>query len=437
MSNMSANTSPQGQSSGRRVNNLPVYIGVGALALFLVIIALVAMDRAGHQHKNKVEAEKPAETNFASAVLADHDESFIPPAQQPGPPEIPKSEDKELAVPVVMPKDLKNPPPPPDRNKDSGQHTAGSDEADHIRQAKLQEFENAVKAKTTVQLTDLSGKRGVGESGSNTPDASEVGKLLAAAQNEDSVIKALTQIPGGGYAKTAATRNDIKQFAGIGQGDRWRMDSKPEPPRTRYELRAGFVVPATMISGISSDLPGQVIAQVSENVYDTPTGRFLLIPQGSRLVGSYSSEVAYGQKRVFVAWQRIVFPDGKAMDIGAMPGADSAGYAGFHDKVNNHYIRIFGSALLMSAIIAGASLSQTHQNDTFGNTQSTSGVLSESLGQGLGSTMAALMQANLSISPTLEIRPGFRFNVMAVKDLTFAKPYKSFDYAISGGKKTW
>ena len=86
----------------------------------------------------------------------------------------------------------------------------------------------------------------------------------------------------------------------------------------------------------------------------------------------------------------------------------------------------------MSAIIAGASLSQTNQNNGFGNTQSTSSVLSASLGQELGSTMAALMQANLSVSPTLEIRPGFRFNVMAVKDLTFPRPYKSFDYALSG-----
>jgi type IV secretion system protein VirB10 len=102
--------------------------------------------------------------------------------------------------------------------------------------------------------------------------------------------------------------------------------------------------------GINSDLPGQIMAQVAQNVYDTPTGKHLLIPQGSRLVGSYSSDVAYGQSRVLVAWQRIVFPDGKAMDIGTMPGADSAGYAGFNDQVNNHYLRLFGSAFLMSGV---------------------------------------------------------------------------------------
>jgi type IV secretory pathway VirB10-like protein len=156
----------------------------------------------------------------------------------------------------------------------------------------------------------------------------------------------------------AARARTYAQFAGSGQGDRWRLDSQPEAPRSPFELRAGFVVPATLISGINSDLPGQIMAQVAQNVYDTPTGKHLLIPQGSRLVGSYSSDVAYGQARVLVAWQRIVFPDGKAMDIGAMPGADSAGYAGFNDQVNNHYLRLFGSAFLMSGVTAGITMSQ-------------------------------------------------------------------------------
>jgi len=175
---------------------------------------------------------------------------------------------------------------------------------------------------------------------------------------------------------------------------------------------------------------------VSENVYDTPTGRYLLIPQGSRLVGSYSSDVAYGQHRVLVAWQRIVFPDGKAMDLGAMPGADSAGYAGFSDKINNYYFRTFASAILMSGIIAGASLSQPNSNTGYVNgAPSASQVLSESLGQALGTTMAQMIAKNLNVSPTLEIRPGYRFNVMVVKDLTFERPYRSFDYATRGGLK--
>jgi type IV secretion system protein VirB10 len=193
-------------------------------------------------------------------------------------------------------------------------------------------------------------------------------------------------------------------------------------------LRAGFVIPATLISGINSDLPGQIMGQVSQNVYDTPTGRHLLIPQGSRLIGSYSSDVSYGQSRVLVAWQRIVFPDGKALDIGAMPGADSAGYAGFKDQVNNHYFRLFGSAFLMSAVTAGITISQDDNNVGTGNRQRASDAMSEALGQQLGQVTAQLIAKNMNIAPTLEIRPGYRFNVIVTKDMTLSKPYQSFDY---------
>jgi type IV secretory pathway VirB10-like protein len=144
-------------------------------------------------------------------------------------------------------------------------------------------------------------------------------------------------------------------------------------------------------------------------------------------VGSYDSKVVYGQSRVLIAWQRLVFPDGKAMDIGAMPGADSAGYSGFSDKVNNHYLRIFGSALLLSGIVAGVNTSQSNPgNDPYGT--STNAVMSQALAQEMGQTASSLLQKNISISPTLEIRPGYRFNVMVVKDLDFEKPYQPFDY---------
>ena len=120
------------------------------------------------------------------------------------------------------------------------------------------------------------------------------------------------------------------------------------------------------------------------------------------------------------------------MDIGAMPGADSAGYAGFNDLVDNHYLRIFGSALLMSAITAGVQYSQQgDQVTSTGNgfySQNASSVLSQALGQQLGQTMAQMIRKNMNIAPTLEIRPGYRFNIMVAKDLTFSKPYQSFDY---------
>jgi type IV secretion system protein VirB10 len=183
-----------------------------------------------------------------------------------------------------------------------------------------------------------------------------------------------------------------------------------------------------LIAGINSELPGQITAQVSQDVYDTATGKYLLVPHGTRLVGEYSVDVGFGQSRVLVAWQRLVFPDGKALDIGAMPGADQTGASGFSDKVNNHYLRLFGSALLLSGVTAGATLSQDRNRGTENSAPTASSALSEALGQQLGQVTAQLIGKNLNTAPTLEIRPGYRLNVVVTKDLAFKKPYRSFDY---------
>ena len=373
---------------------------------------------------------------------------------------------------------MNKPPVPPSR---AGGNEQQDSDVQRIHAKKIEQLETALAAKTNVPVADLRSKTAMGlEAGPKAADLGptnsreaqlqrieEIRKRVEAVRTEDpnSAYKArLAQIQeglggvggGSGGDSTAAPRlvsaggssapwlqplvggeqrrpnNDIGQFAGAGQSDRWRLNSTAEPPRTPYELRAGFVIPAPMISGINSELPGQIMAQVSQGVYDTPTGKHLLIPQGSRLVGSYSSDIVYGQKRVLVAWQRIVFPDGKAMDIGAMPGADGAGYAGFNDQVDNHYLRIFGSALLMSAVIAGVSYSQQNLNNNngsvYGQQQTASGALSQAVGQQFGTVIAQMVSKNMNIAPTLEIRPGFRFNVMVIKDLTFNKPYQSFDY---------
>jgi len=314
-----------------------------------------------------------------------------------------------------------------------------------MRQAKDAMFADAVRAPTNIKMAAArSGGSPGGQTGGddtsarldavrqqiaanaaqgNAPSAADL-QTLAALQGQAGGA-------GGGAAGGSgqANTNDISRFGNKAGGDRWQMSSAPQAPRSKYELRAGFVIPGTLISGINSELPGQIVAQVSQNVYDTPTGKYLIIPQGARLVGEYSAQVEYGQSRVLIAWQRIIFPDGKAMDIGSMPGADSAGYAGFKDKVNNHYLRIFGSALIMSGVTAGASLSQPQSNFNNNNgRQSAGSALSEALGQQLGQATAMMIQKNLTVAPTLTIRPGYRFNVVVLKDLTFSKPYRAFDY---------
>ncbi|MCS1679820.1 conjugal transfer protein TrbI, partial [Escherichia coli] len=228
----------------------------------------------------------------------------------------------------------------------------------------------------------------------------------------------------------SVSHNDINQFGKKGQGDRWLLDEQISAPHSQYELRAGWVIPGVMISGINSDLPGQIIGQVAQDVYDSATGKYLLIPHGTRVIGTYSSDITYGQEGVMIAWQRLVFPDGKALDLGSMPGADMAGYSGFRDQVNNHYFRIFGNALLLSGITATIAYSQdrNQNNNNSNQAPNMSSEMSAALGQVFGQAIAQVVQKNLNISPTLEIRPGYRFNIMVTKDLAFTKPYQSFDY---------
>ena len=192
------------------------------------------------------------------------------------------------------------------------------------------------------------------------------------------------------------------------------------------EIKTGAVIPSVMVTGINSDLPGNIIAQVSQNVWDTATGRQLLIPQGSRLFGVYDSRVVYGQSRVLVAWNRLVFPDGSAVTLGAMPGSDMSGHAGYTDKVNNHYLRIFGSAILMSLISGSMAYTMDSFAPSTSGTDTAPSIRDEmvaALAAQLGQTTMQLLQRNLNIKPTLEIRPGYQFNVIVTKDLVFQKAY--------------
>lgn len=441
----------------RRVNNLPLYIVIGGLSIFLLIMVLVASDRAAQQRGPGQQSEggKGGSTRMlAKEIAGDQQDGIIQAKSAPERP-TPDLVSAPPSIGIVRPVNLDEPPLPPNSQQQAPVQqgrSARDEEVDRIRMMKLRQFDEAVKARTALPVTmarsAASGssaariappgrddmqermaalRQQINASTGDDPTAAYAARLQQ-LQGVPGAFNGLT--PGGSLASVAHTgtgHNDLRQFGGQGQGDRWRLDAQPEVPRTPYELRAGFVIPATLISGINSGLAGQIVAQVSQDVYDTPLGKYKLIPQGARLVGSYSSEVLYGQSRIFIAWQRIVFPDGKAMDIGAMPGADSAGYAGFKDQVNHHYFRLFSSALLMSSVTAGVALSQPETNN-FNARPTASSAMSEALGQQLGQVTAQLITKNLNIAPTLEIRPGYRFNVVVIKDLTFARPYAAFDY---------
>jgi len=213
------------------------------------------------------------------------------------------------------------------------------------------------------------------------------------------------------------------------------LEHRVRPALSPYEVKAGSLLPAVLVTQANSDLPGQLIAQVRENVFDSATGAHLLIPQGTRAIGVYDSLVAFGQERILVAWQRLVFPDGSSLNLGSMPGTDGAGAAGFRDRVRNHYARIFGGAVLLSAISAGLQISQ----GTFGSGNQTTDtrdlreILAAALGQNLGELGTELARRNMNVQPTLEVRPGYRFNIAVMKDLVLPGPYRAADPPRAGG----
>ena len=191
-------------------------------------------------------------------------------------------------------------------------------------------------------------------------------------------------------------------------------------PLSPYEVKQGTVIPGIMISGINSDLPGQIIGQVSQTVYDSTTGRIPLIPQGARLVGSYDAFVAVGQDAAMIAWRRIIFPDGTSIDLLNMPGSDQGGYAGFRDQVNNHYFKIFGSALMLSLVGAGYQISQPQQDAR--QFPSNQDILAAEVGRQFAQISNEIIRRNMQVQPTIEIRPGYRFNIMVNKDMVL-EPY--------------
>lgn len=187
-------------------------------------------------------------------------------------------------------------------------------------------------------------------------------------------------------------------------------------PVSPYQVMAGTIIPASLITGLNSDLPGTIIAQVTQPVYDTVSGAHLLIPQGARLIGRYDSQVSFGQDRALIVWDRVLFPDGASLQIDAMPGADAAGYAGLSDKVDNHWGRIFVTAGLASLLGIGTELAV---DDEDGLTRA----IRDSYQDTANQAGQRIVDRNLNIQPTLKVRPGWPLRVIVTRDLVL-RPYR-------------
>ena len=411
----------------RRLNRVPLLIAGMMLLLILGSVTYTYQMRLADMRRKAAEAEtRPEPVNVPDLFSGAPIDGLIP--AKPGSP-------PPAALPTERP------------SKVSEQFPARDDEWERYRQeqarraaAREQRERQAIGAPTRIQIQTGGGRpadraqpRGGDEEVARPSQASPSGQFAAlyAAETRRQRRIASGEEDEVDLNRAAEKRAFLTDREPQGRAANYLSGGR-EAPLSPYEVKAGTVIPAIMIGGISSDLPGQIIGQVTQNIYDTATGRYLLIPQGSKLVGTYDNAVTTGQERVLVAWTRIIYPDSSSIDLGKMPGTDQSGLAGFHDEVNNHFWKMFSSALLMSVFSAGLQISQGGQSAGAGGLDAQQSIAA-GLGQQLGQLGQEIARRNSRIQPTLEIRPGYQFTVMVTKDIVI-RPWRSTSPA-SGGRK--
>jgi type IV secretory pathway VirB10-like protein len=341
----------------RRLNRRPLVIAGVILCLLLAAVSYTYQMRLADQRRRNTERLGTPEPAGIPAILKDAPEAGLIPQRLTLPPE-------PALTPAAPPAVLEQKPVPAAPVVDPyAQEWAQYRQAlAQMRQAREQASLQAAWAATTLKNAAPGARPAARET---SPDiAPSTGSQLASLYAAELRQRAYDR-------EDDDDRRDINRAAEKRAflGDRspeatgaHYLPGGREAPFSPYEIKAGTVIPATMIGGVQSDLPGQILGQVSENIYDSATGRFILIPQGSKLVGTYDNAITSGQERVLVAWTRLILPDSSSIDLGKMPGTDQSGLAGFHDQVNNHFWKMFSSVLMLSVLSAGVQISQGGQN---------------------------------------------------------------------------
>ncbi|WVT77998.1 IncP-type conjugal transfer protein TrbI (plasmid) [Sinorhizobium chiapasense] len=288
-------------------------------------------------------------------------------------------------------------------------------EAQRQRMARLQAHATALDSPLKVDVSDVEKTPTAVDSGRQnaTVTTNNATDLYAAAMKSGLMGQNVDQ--NGQTSKEDFFNQDIKELG--------YLPNKVVPQISPYELKRGSVIPATLITGLNSDLPGRITAQVSQNVYDSATGYRLLIPQGAKLFGRYDSKVSFGQERVLVVWTDLIFPNGSTLQIGGMAGTDAEGYGGFADKVDRHLWRTFGSAALIALIGTGIDMSMP-EGSTLATQDTASDAARRNFAESFGRVAEHTISKNLSVQPTIRIRPGYKFNVLADQDIILPSAYR-------------
>jgi type IV secretory pathway VirB10-like protein len=286
----------------------------------------------------------------------------------------------------------------------------------YAQTAELDRLRNEDRARTaTVSFGNAGNDASTATQPNNPADSTQAlqGRLLDLAQRGGPAPVATPASATLSTRDDANRQDDKTEFADRPRGSDFNLHASLQRPRSPYTLFAGTILPCVLTQGINSDLPGQIGCMISENVYDTATGHYLLLPQGTKVIGTYDSRIAYGQSRVLVVWTRLLRPDGGTLSLEGMPGVDLSGYAGISGHVNNHYLRLLTGVVLGSLIGASAQIAvgANSQNPSFAQ------LAIQGAGQNINEAGQQVTRKNLNIQPTIEVRPGGRLNIFATKDI--------------------
>ncbi len=285
------------------------------------------------------------------------------------------------------------------------------DQAVHAEQQRLRsEAEAAAKAQVFFQTDRETSSAAAGTAAS----AAAVPAFGSATAPSIPFLPTAAPVQAGDEYAAQNGQADKLAFVDAQPDSRIYGSAEMQMPRSPYQLMAGTVIPAALLTAVNSDLPGQVIATVTAHVYDSLTGRHLLVPQGSRLLGQYDSQVAYGQSRVLLVWTRLIRPDGSSLTLDRLPATDVAGQAGLEDKVDWHWRRLLAGAALSTLLGVGAEMAAPDRDDADGRI-----VISarESVQETVNQVGQQITRRNLDLQPTLSIRAGSPVRVLVNRDL--------------------
>ena len=399
---------PTAFHKGKTLKKTPIQIAIIS-AVFLIVIVLWVISTKGQPSEQNQQTDIPAQEASAKKQGA-----ALPPPEilkEPtgGKAAIPsedekKDDEKKAGLKPTTDSFYHQPPPQKETPVDKTKQM--------LAELRIKKLYEAMNADTVIKVNDTS----VTQQQPTSSSEQFINQMVSQAGLRAQQLQANLQ---GEVIPQNVDQNkqeDKLKFTTQANSDGYLSHTRTAPV-SQFELNAGTIIPATLISGMNSDLPGKLIAQVSQNVYDSATGNYLLIPQGTKLFGTYDSKVSFGQNRGLTVWSRLNFPDGSRLNIESMGGIDKSGYSGFEDEVDHHYFKTFGNAAILGLISGGVQSGVSEPEN-----QSRESAISDGVTQQFAQTGSSLIQKNLDVQPTIKIRPGYKFNVMVSKDIILS-PY--------------